>query len=324
MAGRMKVNGGANQRTIYQDLRITITSIHGVARSIAISMGKTLVIQYDACNNSKIKLNQMMRTKFLRALVIASLAMVMVSCGKDESNLESANPTNGKTTSIFNPEITYGTMTDQEGNTYKTITITPPLVASSLKSASAVPQTWMAENLRITRYNDGTPLIKTSLSTAVPGYPEIGDGAYCNYNNTKNIDTIATYGRLYNWYAVANSKFAPKGWHVPTTIEWSYLINSLGGREVAGGKLKESGSSHWLNNTVSTNSMGFTALPGGFCQDGIFGGMGGWGIWWGDYVEFDMSSAGPAYEIWNIYSFIKFSDEDWGRDTYLSVRCVKD
>ena len=89
-------------------------------------------------------------------------------------------------------------------------------------------------------------------------------GAYCNYNNTSNTNAIVTFGRLYNWMAVNTGKLAPKGWHVPTNEEWTILSNYLGGDDVAGGKLKETDTTHWNKpNVGATNETGFTALPNG-------------------------------------------------------------
>ena len=97
-------------------------------------------------------------------------------------------------------------MTDQDGNFYKTVTIGT--------------QTWMAENLRTMKYNDGTniPLVTSGIA-----WNNLNTGAYCNYNNTTNSDTIATYGRLYNWYAVNTGKLAPKGWHVENSHSLAHV-----------------------------------------------------------------------------------------------------
>ncbi len=109
-------------------------------------------------------------------------------------------------------DITYGTVTDQDGNEYKTVTIGT--------------QTWMAENLRTTKYNDSTSIPNI---TSASMWQNSTTGAYCNYNNTTDIDTIVTYGSLYNWYAVNTGKLAPKGWHVATNEEYSTLIRGDNG-----------------------------------------------------------------------------------------------
>jgi uncharacterized protein (TIGR02145 family) len=230
------------------------------------------------------------------------------SCKKDDDNEPSSgNSTNGKTTAVFNPDVNYGTMTDQEGNIYKTITIGT--------------QTWMAENLRTAIYNDGTVIPMVTEKTT---WANLTSGAYCNYNNTTNSDTIATYGRLYNWFAVNTGKLAPKGWHVPTDDEWTTLTNILGGSSTAGGKLKEAGTIHWNgSNLGATNESGFTALPGGIRgTNGVFDGIGGYGYWW-SVTEYDASSSW----VWDWAMYYDGSyvlrDLDY-EELGFSVRCVKD
>src|SRR5690606_33259564 len=89
-------------------------------------------------------------------------------------------------------------------------------------------------------------------------------GAWCYYNNDPANEII--YGKLYNWYAVNDPRgLAPVGWHIPSDSEWTILTDYLGGFEVAGGKMKETGTTHWANpNIGADNSSGFTGLPGGY------------------------------------------------------------
>ncbi len=244
----------------------------------------------------------------LRILVIiALLSMVFGACKKDvDNNPDTSNPLNGKTTAVFNPTVTYGTMTDQDGNVYKTVTIGT--------------QTWMAENLRTTKYNDGTPI---PLVTDPEAWVNLTTGAYCNYGNTSNTETIATFGRLYNWYAVNTGKLAPKGWHVPTDAEWTELTDYLGGESMAGDKLKETGTTHWNSpNTGATNETGFTALPGG-CRDldGSFYVIGGSGYWWSATVNYASNAwyRSMHYNSSYVDSYFTYSKEDGS-----SVRCVRD
>jgi uncharacterized protein (TIGR02145 family) len=80
--------------------------------------------------------------------------------------------------------------------------------------------------------------------------------------------TIKGYGVLYNWYAVRDGHLCPENWHVPTRTDWENLLEALGGWDVAGGKLKEAGTTHWNSpNTGATNSSGLTVLPGGCRAD---------------------------------------------------------
>jgi uncharacterized protein (TIGR02145 family) len=245
----------------------------------------------------------MIKRIFKISVLIASVAILFSSCSKDDD--DSGSSTNGKTTAVFNSSVTYGTMTDQDGNVYKTVTIGT--------------QTWMAENLRTTTYNDGTSI---SNVTGATEWGNLTTGAYCNYINTASTDTIATYGRLYNWYAANTGKLAPAGWHVPTDAEWTTLIEYLGGEDVAGGKLKETGTTHWDSpNTGATNETGFTALPGGLrIYDGGFSDFGYTGYWW---------SATENYANYARYRRIVFNSNDVyisssSMEMGYSVRCVMD
>jgi uncharacterized protein (TIGR02145 family) len=146
----------------------------------------------------------------------------------------------------FNPDLTYGTVSDIEGNIYKTIQVGT--------------QVWMAENLKTTKYNDGTPIDNV---TGFTEWSALTTGAYCWYGND-GLANKNSYGALYNWFAVNTSKLCPKGWHVPSSEEWNTLKDYLGGADIAGGKLKETGNTHWSKGKVAaTNSSGFTALPAG-------------------------------------------------------------
>lgn len=199
-------------------------------------------------------------------------------------------------------------VTDADGNVYKTIKIGN--------------QTWMSENLKVTKYNDGTAIPNVTDGTE---WRSLKTGAYCNYDNDQN--NVATYGRLYNWYAVNTGKLAPKGWHVPTHAEWTELTDYLGGVStfdgiiIAGGKLKERGTSHWKSpNTGATNEIGFTALPGGTRYYGEFYNIGDAGDWW-CATEYDTNVAwlrGMNYNSSNVGNGVLVKEDG------LSIRCLKD
>lgn len=191
---------------------------------------------------------------------------------------------------------------DIDGNRYDTVTIGT--------------QTWMVQNLKTTRYTNGDPILSTtgdwSASTV---------GTQCAYND--NAENCTSYGRLYNWYAVSDSrKIAPAGWHVPTDDDWVVLTTFLGDEWGAGDKLKESGLNHWLGtNKLGTNEVGFTALPGGNRKaDGSFYGMGGMGYWWSS-----TESEPAAAWIRSIYfSGASLSKSSNTKSFGFSVRCLKD
>jgi uncharacterized protein (TIGR02145 family) len=165
---------------------------------------------------------------------------------------------------IFNPGLTYETVSDIDANNYKTIQIGT--------------QTWMAENLKTTKFNDGTPIPNVTADTI---WAHLSTSAYCwSYNNETIFKDM--YGAIYNYYAVETGKLCPTGWHVSSASEWDTLSDYLGGREISGGKLKESGTTHWRSpNTGADNVSGFTALPGGERDaNGYFWGQAYHGRWW--------------------------------------------
>ena len=246
-----------------------------------------------------------MKKRFLTLSVIALtvLSAVTTSCEKED------NTPTGSTSAVFNSALTYGSMTDQDGNTYKTITIGT--------------QTWMAENLRTTKYRNGDAIPSVSDMSA---WNSLSTGAQCTYENTDVLDLIATYGRLYNWYAVSDSRnIAPTGWHVPTDAEWATLINALGGYATAGASLKEAGTSHWSTPSAGTNASGFTALPGGFRSVSGEGFLkrSFYGVWWSatSYVYDDSYAIDHILD--NESNEVVRGEEGFKRDGF-SVRLIKD
>ena len=146
------------------------------------------------------------------------------------------------------------TIKDIDGNSYNTILIGK--------------QCWLKENLKVSKYRNGED-IPTGLDDNAWYYTNKGAYAIYNNNNANN----AIYGKLYNWYAVSDSRgLCPSGWHVPSDSEWTTLTNYLGGESVAGGKMKSTGTTLWLSpNAKATNESSFSVLPGG-CRayDGRF------------------------------------------------------
>jgi len=211
-------------------------------------------------------------------------------------------------------QVTVGCI-DIDGNTYQIVKIGN--------------QWWMAENLKVTHYQNGDliPNITDSLQ-----WTNLTSGAYCNYNN--DVNNVATYGRLYNWYAVDDSRsIAPVGWHVPSDDEWKELEMYLGMSQSdadasgwrgtdEGGKMKETGTTHWNSpNTGATNSSGFSALPGGWrYHTGDFDCMGLNDRWW------SVSEYSSMYAWFRVLTYSSsqvyrgFYDKQFG----YSSRCVRD
>jgi uncharacterized protein (TIGR02145 family) len=210
-------------------------------------------------------------------------------------------------TPVFNPNLTYGTVKDIDGNVYKTITIGT--------------QTWMAENLRTTHYQNGEPIPEVTNSTE---WTHLYTGAYCNYLNTRDKNDIATFGRLYNWFTISDKRnIAPAGWHVPSVDEWTILEGYVGGESIAGGKLRETGTTHWQSpNNEATNESGFTAVPGG--ERLYFDG--GFGLINFDSYLWSSTESNQGY-AWCLFTdtYISYASPGTDHKTYgFSVRCLKD
>jgi uncharacterized protein (TIGR02145 family) len=137
---------------------------------------------------------------------------------------------------------------------------------------------------------------------------------------------VETYGRLYTWFAITdNRNVCPTGWHVPSDAEWNTLTNFLGGESVAGGKLKETGTTHWIApNLGATNEVGFTALPGGYrYREGIFYNFNEYGFWWSSSECSNVSASSWHIGYGGQYTSIIVRDgNSW--NTGFSVRCLRD
>lgn len=214
-----------------------------------------------------------------------------------------------------NKTITFNfiSCTDGEGNNYPVVKIGQ--------------QVWMGENLKTMKFRDGT---KIPLITDGTEWGNLSSPAYCWYNNTPDLEN--NYGALYNWHSVNTVNICPQGWHVPAESDWIELIDHLGGTDIAGGKLKETGTIHWWTpNTGATNETGFTALPGGWRKglnpfpmyvDGIFELKHEAGSWW--------SSSENITDGFCAYFFLMDMNESGiskcnaEKQFGTSVRCIKD
>jgi uncharacterized protein (TIGR02145 family) len=146
-------------------------------------------------------------------------------------------------------------------------------------------------------------------------------GAHSNYAN--NNANLIVYGSLYNWYAVHDIKgLCPTGWHVPTNEEWTTLINTLGGLEVAGGKLKESGLDHWtFPNAGADNSSDFGAIGAGFRDmNGTYTGLNQNVYFWSS-SEYSLTH-GISRKLYFDYPYVSFAGNY--KQSGFSVRCIKD
>jgi uncharacterized protein (TIGR02145 family) len=186
-------------------------------------------------------------------------------------------------------------------------------------SVTICSQKWMDRNLDVTTYRNGDTIAYVTDPTA---WVTLTTGAWCYFNNDPS--TNATYGKLYNWYAVTDPRgLAPTGWHVPSDAEWTTLGICLGGTSVAGGKMKVTGTSTWMTpNVGATNTSGFAGLPGGIrFTDGSFTFLRNFSFWW------TSTESNSTYSAW--YRSLFYNDGSLSRNAYekvlgFSVRCLRD
>jgi len=256
------------------------------------ALATILTMETEATTTVGIKLNQnLMRciNKFQTYLLLIVFAITISNGCKKSDNVTALT-----------------TVTDYDGNVYHTIVIGT--------------QTWTVENLKVTHYRNGDSIANVTGNSV---WKSLTTGAYCWYNN--NIDNKTPYGALYNWFTVNDSRnIAPIGWHVPTDAEWTILTTYLGGEIVAGGKMKETDTTHWCNpNSGATNESGFTALPSGLrhSYDGTFGSFRIFSGWWSSTAD----GATSAWVRGLDYSHARCDRSNYGYTQFgFAVRLVKD
>ena len=207
-------------------------------------------------------------------------------------------------------------VTDFDGNLYPTVEIGG--------------QCWFAKALRVTHYPNGDEIPNVTDNTTWVNLEDNNtDDAYCFYENNSGTD----YGILYTYAAsiaddwtrdnTANQGVCPDGWHLPSDAEWTTLTDEVGGESIAGGKLKEAGTTHWYSpNTGATNESGFTALPGGYrwIDDGNFYNQGYGGAFW----TATESSTWQAFDRYLYNNFENVSRVGAEKGYGFSVRCIQD
>jgi uncharacterized protein (TIGR02145 family) len=206
-----------------------------------------------------------------------------------------------------------GTVKDINGNTYNTI-----IIGS---------QVWMVENLKTTKYRDGSPIPNVTDNNE---WGNLTTGAQCNYNN--NVANGTKYGKLYNWYAVNDSRnIAPTGWHVASDAEWDTLKTYVTANRGTFGSVAKAlaSTTDWASSTAAgaigndltkNNTTGFTALPGGNRYlNGNYSNVGNYGGWWSS-AEDSTSGAWIRYVYYSNSKMYRSYVKEGG----FSVRCVKD
>ncbi len=193
--------------------------------------------------------------------------------------------------------------------------------ANRYRIVSIDNQCWMADNLRVVNFNDGTPIQKLEADTS---WTTVTDPAYCWPEDMGS--NANPFGALYNWHTVdpasnGNKNVCPIGWHVPSQQEQLDLVNFLGGESVAGNPLKETGNVHFLDsNENATNLTGFTAMPGGYRSQTSYYELG----YYAQYWSATASNATNAY-----FMDIEYDGDYANIETQLknrgnSIRCIKD
>lgn len=257
----------------------------------------------------------------LLSVTAVAIGIATITAKADEKTATStvtvSTTTSNNTTINSNGKT--GTLTDADENTYAIVKIGD--------------QWWMAANLKVTKYNDGTAIPNVTDATAWAALPT---GAYCSYDD--DAANATKYGMLYNWYAVNTGKLAPAGWHVATDAEWTtlqtYLIangynydGSTTGNYIAKSlAAKTDWNTYTVTGTIGNdlsinNSTGFSALPGGFCfYDGSFYFLGDYGHWW-SATEYSSTCAWSRYLD---YTGANLGSSNHGKQGGFSVRCVRD
>jgi uncharacterized protein (TIGR02145 family) len=261
-----------------------------------------------------------------KLVYIVTILGLSFSCIKEATNDNSNNTSS--VACIDNPKINFtsiGTpvgkfsdcIKDIDGNTYKTVTIGS--------------QTWMAENLKTSKYNDGTTIPNIIDNTK---WLKDTSGAWCYYKNDTSYNS--KYGKLYNGYVIINMKnknVCPTGWHIPSYSEWTILTDYLGGEKIAGGKMKEIGTSNWNSpNTSATNVSLFSALPiSSRLSEGFDNNKFGTGVsWWSQSKWKSPSNDGftvTGNSLW--YFYVESYHSELGKlgsalSVGSSIRCIKD
>ncbi|MFC2101107.1 fibrobacter succinogenes major paralogous domain-containing protein, partial [Bacteroidota bacterium] len=203
------------------------------------------------------------------------------------------------------------------------LTVVWLLIITEAKAQSQVKignQVWMAENLNVSTFRNGDPILEVKTLEEWVQAGNDGKPAWCYYNNDPKNGDI--YGKIYNWFAVNDPRgLAPKGWHIPNYAEWTELSNFLGGQVFAGKKMKSTNG--WRDNGNGNNSSGFSGLPGGFRFKLGFIGIGDFGFWWSSSESMSNSINATSFSL-SFKEDLGFKGGNNVKTDGMSVRCVRD
>ncbi|MFM8837568.1 MAG: FISUMP domain-containing protein, partial [Bacteroidota bacterium] len=315
--------GGLNQNHYLRGLRLTYIPCWGISGSQPAQPSGTLPCYQNYVFNPSACIWDIVGTQPSQPSLACyqSAAFNSSTCQWDVTGTQPTQPTGlaANQVAVFDNvacswsvvNFTCGTsmVSDVDNNTYATVQIGT--------------QCWTQSNLKVSKYRNGDN-IPTGLDNSQ--WSSTSMGAYAVYNNDAANDAL--YGKLYNWYAVNDSRgLCPTGWHVPSHAEWMTLINFLGGVPVAGGKMKSTATQPTLGgwnapNTGATNSSGFTGLPGGelASSGGFTSTLGNYGFWWST----SDAGTGKAYLFYLSNSASAVYQNSWWHRSGFSVRCLRD
>lgn len=298
-----------NPQGITTNVITSLTGTSAVSGGNIINDGGAIITARGVCWSSSPNPTIALTTKTTNGTGYGSFSANLSGLTSGTTYFVRSYATNSVGTSYGN-EVSFSTaaspvivLSDYDGNVYDTVSIGT--------------QVWMKQNLKTTHYRNGDEIPNVTVNS------EWGTtlyGAYSDYNN--NAVNSVTYGRLYNFYAVADARnLCPNGWHVPSDADWTTLTSYLGGSTVAGGKLKEAGLSHWnALNDGATNETGFTALPAGYHANyGTYAGIGVLNYFWSS-TEYD------ATYVWARFLFnydTNVNRSYYAKNQGYSVRCLK-
>jgi uncharacterized protein (TIGR02145 family) len=238
--------------------------------------------------------------RFTLPIVFLLALAFFTGCGNKEEAADEPKPvdTPTKIEPINFGSATFGSVSDIDGNTYKTVVIGGA--------------TWMAQNLKTTKFKNGDPLLKLAAGSE---WLTAGSSGYFAYNDHEGM--ISVYGYLYNGYAKSDARgVCPSGWHVAKPGDWTALAAALGGEGAAGGRMKEQGTAHWATINNSDNQSGFTGVPGGSMYRGALTDMGTDGYHWS-------TGDGDFFYLTNNQVDLRHKNTALMTEG-LSIRCVKD
>ena len=296
VAGILPVKSGGTGVASISDLKVAlvldkVNNTSDLDKPISTLTQTALDFKLNAADTSKYTKQTYIDSSFLTKLKISdTTAMLSSRIARDTLSLSNRIDLKLNTKAVFLPTIVIGT------------------------------QQWMRENLDVLTYRNGDVIPQVTDSTA---WAALTTGAWCFNNNDAANGEI--YGKLYNWYAVNDSRgLAPQGWHIPTDAEWATLSTLLGGDEEAGGKMKTTGTTRWTSpNTGATNESGFSGLPGySRYLDGRFYSPGPGTFWWSATEE--NSRVYYRFTDYVIRRLGRSSTNNDGKKMGYSVRCLRD